>query len=77
MNLEKLEESLPNMPDKALFRFVKRCVCQAVLGLSDSASQAKAALDIVYLECQRRGKERLYDMAFELVNRHPERCQIR
>lgn len=76
MNLEKLEESLPAMPDKALLKVVKRCLCQALTGLARPGLQVREMLDIVYLECQRRGKERLYDALYETVSQHPERCRI-
>lgn len=65
------------MSDQALIRFVKRLVCKSIMGVAESATEAKAALDMVYMECSRRGKERLYDSVYTSVSQHPERCEIR
>lgn len=77
LRIDKLEPALHSMPDKALMRFVKRCVCNALAGFGPAAGEARQALDLVYLECSRRGKERLYDSAYASVSAHPERCSIR
>lgn len=76
MKIEKLERALNRMPNKALLRFVKRCVCKILLGVDNAASEAREELDLVYVECSRRGQERLYDTAYASVSRHPERCDI-
>jgi hypothetical protein len=55
------------MSDKALIRFMKRCACQTLSGLGAGVNEARAALDMVYLECSRRGKERLYDTVYATV----------
>lgn len=73
---EKLEGALSKMTDKALLRFVKRCACRAMLGVGNSVTEAREALDMVYVECSRRGKERLYDSVYASVSQHPERCKI-
>lgn len=79
MKIEKLERALREMPEKALIRFIKRCVCKTLLGAGncDEDGEVRVALDMVYVECSRRGKERLYDTAYASVSRHPERCDIR
>jgi hypothetical protein len=76
MTLEELKESLESMPDKELFRFLKRCICRSISELSNTESDANATLDIVYSECQRRGKERLYDKTYETISKHPEACEV-
>jgi hypothetical protein len=78
MKIEKLERALSHMSNKALIRFVKRCVCRAMLGSGNCTEEgeAKEALDMVYVECSRRGKERLYDTVYASVTHHPERCDI-
>jgi hypothetical protein len=78
VKIEKLERALSSMSNKALIRFVKRCVCRAMLGSGNCTEEgeAKEALDMVYVECSRRGKERLYDTAYASVTHHPERCDI-
>lgn len=76
MKIEKLERALSHMSDKALVHFVKRCVCKAVVVSDYNDSEARQALDMVFVECSRRGKERLYDTAYATVSLHPERCDI-
>ena len=76
MKLEKLEEALCRMSDKALIRFVKRLVCKSLGGVAGTAIEAREALDMVYVECSRRGKERLYDSVYASVSQHPERCEL-
>jgi hypothetical protein len=76
MKIEKLEDALCRMSDKALIRFIKRLVCKSLLGVADTAVEARQALDMVYVECSRRGKERLYDSVYASVAQHPERCEF-
>jgi hypothetical protein len=76
VKIDKLEGALRRMPNKALVRFVKRCVCKVLLGVEKSSSIAREELDMVYVECSRRGQERLYDTAYASVSRHPESCDI-
>lgn len=76
MKLEKLERALSHMSNKALIKFVKRCVCRTLPEAGDAAGDAREALDMVYIECSRRGKERLYDTAYASVAHHPERCDL-
>ena len=76
VKIDKLERALRRMPNKALIRFVKRCVCKILLGFDNTANEAREELDLVYVECSRRGQERLYDTAYATVSRHPERCDI-
>jgi len=77
VNINKLERALRRMPNKALIRFVKRRVCKTLLGVENAANDdAREELDLVYVECSRRGQERLYDTAYANVSRHPERCDI-
>jgi hypothetical protein len=77
VNINKLERALRRMPNKALIRFVKRCVCKILLGSENTANDvAREELDLVYVECSRRGQERLYDTAYANVSRHPEYCDI-
>ena len=76
VKIDKLERALKRMPNKALVRFVKRCVCKTLLGIDNTVDGAREELDLVYVECSRRGQERLYDTAYATVSRHPERCDI-
>ncbi len=74
MTLEELKESVEQMSEKDLFRFLKKSICRSLTEVNDAASDANETLDIVYSECQRRGKERLYDKTFETVSKNPETC---
>ena len=76
IRIEKLERALSQMPDKALIRLIKRCICKSMLGIGAMENEERLALDMVYVECSRRGKERLYDTAYASVSSHPERCNI-
>lgn len=77
VKIDKLERALRRMPNKALIRFVKRCVCKILLGVENTANdEAREELDLVYVECSRRGQERLYDTAYANISRHPEHCDI-
>ena len=78
MKIDKLERALRHMSNKALIKFVKRCVCRSMLGSGNCTEEgeARVALDMVYVECSRRGQERLYDTAYAQVAHHPERCEI-
>lgn len=75
MNLAELQQSLEEMNEQELSRFVKRCLCQTLTGaLKIKDVDAHVALDMVYSECARRGIERLYDMAHEAVCKNPGIC---
>lgn len=74
MKLEQLKEAVEQMSEKDLFRFLKQSICRSLLEVNDTVSDANETLDIVYSECQRRGKERLYDKTFETVSKNPEAC---
>lgn len=75
VRIDRLERALRRMPDKALIKFVKRCVYK-VMFCSGTESEAPETLDLVFLEFSRRGKERLYDTIYASVASHPERFEI-
>ena len=75
MNLAELQQSLEEMSEQELSRFVKRCICQILNGVTKIKDvDANVALDMVYSECARRGNEKLYDMAHDAVSRNPGIC---
>jgi len=76
MKIERLEHALPRMSEKALIRFVRRTVCQVLQGGGKQADEGRELLDLVYVECSRRGKEKLYDTVYASISRHPERCDL-
>lgn len=75
MTLEQLKEQLESMSDKDLFRYLKKSICRSLAEIADPNSNANETLDIVYSECARRGKERLYDKTYETVSKNPEACE--
>ena len=76
IKIDKLDKAMDRMSDKALIRLIKRCICRSVFGAGASDTGEHLALDMAYVECRRRGKERLYDSAYASVSSHPERCDI-
>lgn len=76
MKIDRLEHALPRMSEKALLRFVRRTVCQALMGAGRQADEGRELLDLVYVECSRRGKEKLYDTVYASISQHPERCDL-
>lgn len=76
VRIDKLEYALAVMSDKALIRFMKRCTCKALIEVGSGDNEVRSALDMVYVECSRRGKERLYDTAYATISNHPEYCDL-
>ncbi|MCF6209441.1 MAG: hypothetical protein L3J88_09835 [Gammaproteobacteria bacterium] len=76
MKIDRLEHALPNMSEKALVRFVRRSVCQALMGAGKEADEGREVLDLVYVECSRRGKEKLYDTVYASISQNPEHCNL-
>lgn len=76
MNIEELREVLENLKDGELIRHVQKYVCLSLAEANDPTALSHTLLDLVYAECTRRGKERLYDKAYESVCRQPQVCKI-
>ena len=76
MNLEQVKEQLEAMSDKELFRYLRRLICQSLQELDHPAPEANEVMDMVFSECQSRGKERLYDKTYEAVTKNPALCQV-
>lgn len=75
MNLVELQQTLEEMSERELSRFVKRCICHSFTGESIFPEiDTGVALDMVHSECIRRGIEKLYDMAQESVTKNPGVC---
>lgn len=75
MGLNELAEFLESMSEQELSRYTRQCLCAAVAKQSlVDGIERQVALDMVYAECCRRGKARLYDMACESVAANPEVC---
>jgi len=75
MDIEALKEELENLSEKELFRYLRKLICKSIAEEHPS-DETNDVLDMVYLECQIRGKERLYDQTFESVSKHPEVCDV-
>ncbi|RMD78785.1 MAG: hypothetical protein D6809_05085 [Gammaproteobacteria bacterium] len=75
MNLESFRDRLESLRDSELFRYVQRCVCMSLAHAGEPHAESHDLLDLVYAECARRGKERLYDKAYERVCKEPDVCK--
>lgn len=76
MNTDEFRETLETLRDGELIRYVQKYVCMSLANASNPAAVSHTMLDLVYAECTRRGKERLYDMAYEAVSRQPQVCEV-
>ena len=76
MDLEELKEQLEDMSEKELFRYLRKLICQSIDKLDHPTSETNEILDMVYCECQIRGKERLYDKTFESLSSNPTICDV-
>lgn len=75
MTIAELQQVLEDMSEQELSRFIKRCLCQTLVGATKIHDiDANIARDMAYVECARRNNERLYDMACEMVNKNPNIC---
>ena len=76
MNLEEFRETLETLKDSELIKYVQKYVCLSLADTGKPSANSHTLLDLVYVECMRRGKERLYDKAYESVCRHPDVCKV-
>ncbi len=76
MNLDEFRDSLELAKESELIHYVQHCVCMSMAHMSNPRADSHAMLDLVYAECARRGKERLYDKAYETVCRKPDVCKL-
>ena len=76
MNIDELRETLEGLKDSELIRHVQKYVCLALADVNNPAALSHTLLDLVYAECTRRGKERLYDKVYESVCRQPQVCKV-
>ncbi len=76
MNIEEFRESLDTLGNGDLIRCVQKYVCLSLAEAGNPAAQSHTLLDLVYGECARRGKERLYDKVYESVCRQPQVCKV-
>jgi len=76
MNLEEFRETLEALKDSELIKYVQKYVCLSLADASNPLATSHTLLDLVYVECIRRDKERLYDKAYESVCRRPKVCKV-
>ena len=76
MNLEEFRETLETLKDSELIKYVQRYVCLSLADAEDPSANSHTLLDLIYVECIRRKKERLYDKAYESVCRKPTVCKV-
>lgn len=74
MDVEELKETLEQMSNRELFRYLRRLLCGSLNSPMKFTHETNFTLDIIFGECHRRGKERLYDKTYETVCSHPEVC---
>lgn len=76
MNTEEFRETLDTLKESELIHYVQKYVCLSLTDASDPAAEVHTLLDLVYVECVRRNKERMYDKIYETMCRDPEVCRI-
>lgn len=76
MDLEALKEELEGLSEKDLFRYLRKLICKSLTQNEHPTEETNEVLDMVYSECQMRGKERLYDKTFESVSKNPDICEV-
>ncbi len=75
MEIDALKELLEQMSDQDLFRFLRRSICKSFIDIEHHHNDLSDELDVVFSECQRRGKERLYDKIYESICNDPNLCK--
>jgi len=76
MNSDEFREHLETLKDSELVRQIQKYVCQSLADGDDPGAQSHIMLDLIYVECLNRGKERLYDKVYESVCRQPQLCEV-
>ena len=76
MNIDEFRETLDSLKDGELIRYVQKYVCLSLAEVKNPGALSHTLLDLVYTECARRGKERLYDKVYESVCRQPQVCKV-
>ena len=76
MNSNELREQLETLKESELIKQIQRYVCQSLADADDPAAESHVMLDLIYVECLNRGKERLYDKVYESVCREPQVCEV-
>ena len=75
MNVDELSERLDGAADYELLRYMQHYLCMTLDHTDNHTPNLNTALDLIYMEFARRGKETVYDMAYEVVSRKPDLCK--
>lgn len=76
MNSDEFREKLETLKDSELIRQIQRYVCWSLADADNPGAESHVMLDLIYVECLNRGKERLYDKVYESVCRQPQVCEV-
>ena len=76
MNSDDFREMLETLRDAELIQQIQKYVCLSLADVNNSAADSHTMLDLIYVECVRRGRERLYDKVYENVCRQPQVCKV-
>ena len=76
MNSDNFREHLETLKDSELVRQIQIYVCKSLADADNPRAESHMMLDLIYVECLRRGKERLYDKVYESVCRQPQVCEV-
>ena len=76
MNSDQIREHLETLKDSELVRQIQTYVCRSLADAGNPVADSHIMLDLIYVECLNRGKERLYDKVYENVCRQPQVCKV-
>ena len=76
MNSDDFREMLEELKDAELIHYIQKYVCLSLAEVNNADADSHTQLDLIYVECARRGKERLYDKVYESVCRQPKLCKV-
>jgi len=76
MNSDEFRETLEALSNSELIHYIQKYVCLSLAEVNNPNAQSHMLLDLVYAECTRRGKERIYDKVYETACREPQMCQV-
>jgi hypothetical protein len=76
MDIDETRETLEMMRDSELIRHIHKYVCISLADAGNPAAKSHEMLDLLYVECARRGIENLYDISYEHVCRQPQICKL-
>jgi len=76
MNSDEFRETLETLKHSELIRYIQKYVCLSLADVNNPQAESHILLDLIYIECVRRDKERLYDKVYETVCKQPQMCSV-